>query len=199
MAKTGFTNLPCPGCGKKNERKADSVCPDCLGLLEDGRSHRKLYEELKAQKKMIECQVPFGWDVPRFSTFRTNQHNDSLEPLGKCLAKLSQLVCVPDGHDVGYGYMRYLGNRPSYSIKDGDAGGYDLPVVYIEKRPGGKNKYNGQGKAIMPKAIFDCLFELSEAIETAIAETEKSAAEYGKNALLMLNDGHLTMEEFNKT
>lgn len=57
---------------------------------------------------MILNKVPFGWDVPRFSTFRTNQHNPSLEPLGEILAELSQLVSVPDRQDICYGYMQYL-------------------------------------------------------------------------------------------
>ena len=197
--KTGFTNSECPGCGKKNERKKDSVCPECLEMLATGRAHVKLYNELKMDKSIIECQAPFGWDSPRFSTFRTNQHNPSLEPVGKILAELSRLVSVPAQQQICYGYMQYLGNRATFSVHDGHAVGYDLPVVFIEKRPGGKNKFDGQGKVVMPKKIFDCLNKLEKAIDNAIEESERGAVEYGKNALIMLNDGKITMEDFNKS
>lgn len=56
MSKTGFTTLPCPGCGQKNERKRDSVCPDCLEMIQTGKEHVKLYNELKSDKDMVECQ-----------------------------------------------------------------------------------------------------------------------------------------------
>ena len=196
MSKTGFTTLPCPGCGQKNERKRDSVCPDCLEMIQTGKEHVKLYNELKSDKDMVECQVPFGWDGPRFHTFRTNQHNESLEPLGKILTEISQLVCVPAHQKIHYGYMRYLENRPSFSVDDGGYGGRELPVVFV-KQGEGKSEFHHQGKAVMPKKIFDALCRLTKAIEFAIAESEKGAVEYGKNALLMLNDGKLRMDEFN--
>src|SRR4051812_775326 len=107
MAKKGFTITKCPGCQKERERKADSVCPECLGFLETARKHRELYNSMKLDKDMIECQVPFGWDGPSFSTFRTNQHNEDLKPLQTVLIQLSQLVSVPLGYRVNYGYMEY--------------------------------------------------------------------------------------------
>lgn len=194
MPKAGYTEKPCPGCGEEILRKKDSVCPNCHALLETAREHKKLYEELKVKDGMIECKIPFGWDVPRFYTMRSNQHNESLKPLGEILAKLSRLVSVPKGKRVHYSYMSYLDNRLMYEQEGDQEWGEKLPVIY--KTDSGKWKF--QGDVVMPEQIFNCLNELSEAIEEAISGTEKSAVEYGKNALLMLQNGHITMKEFNE-
>lgn len=198
MQKPGFTNSPCPGCGEKNERKKDSVCPECLALLHTAKKHKELYNQFKSKDGFIECQVPFGWDGPRYFTMRTNQHNKHLDKLGEVLIRLSQLCSIPLGYKVNWGYMRYLENRASFCIDDGSAMGYDLPVVYIKEKAYNKKKYDGTGKSIMPREIYDALNDLNEAIETAISGTEKEAVEFGKNVLFLLNSGEITMNQFNE-
>lgn len=198
MAKEGFTSKKCPGCGEENLRKKDDVCPECLGFIQTGREHQKMYDKLKSDKKQIECQVPFGWDGPGFYLDRIHMKTEDRDKLKDIFVKLSQLVSVPHGQKVGYGYMQYLMNSVTYEVDDGGASGYDLPVVYLEKKPGGKNTFNGQGKSVMPKEIYKCLNELNKQVEKILKETEKNAIEHGKNALFMLSSGKLTMKEFNE-
>lgn len=188
--------MACPGCGLENNRKKESVCPECLGRLEFARRIEKQYEELKGDPEMIECQVPFSWEGPSFSTFRTNQHNESLKPVAELLVKLSRLCAVPAGMQTTWGYMAHLCNHRAYEPKGGNR---SLPVVFIkEAKPGRKNGWHDQGAAVMPKHIYNALTDLIAAINTALAATEEGALEFGKNALFMLNSGKISIEDFNE-
>ncbi len=199
MPRPGFTSKPCPGCGERNERKKDSVCPNCLGLLHTAKKHKELYEKLAAEETFIECQVPYGWGGPSFYLPKTSLGNDQLKQLSECLKNLSRLCSIPYGYKVGYGYMQYLINSASYSYDSGLARDRDLPVVFIaEKSPGKPYKWDWQGKGVMPKEIFDCLNELETTMQSVLKSIESQAIEYGKNALLMLNSGQMTLEDFEK-
>lgn len=198
MAKEGFTTKKCPGCGEEDLRKKEHVCPTCLGFLKTGRAHQEMYDKLKSDKNQIECQVPFAWDGPSFYLDKTHIKTEDKDILKDIFVKLAQLVSVPHGYKVGYGYMQYLMNSVTFEVDDGGASGYDLPVIYIEKKQGMKSGFNGQGKSVMPAEIYKCLNELNKHVEKIIRETEKNAIEHGKNALFMLNSGKLTLKEFNE-
>lgn len=197
MNRKGFTTDKCPGCGETEERKKDSVCPKCMERLETAKRLEERYEELKKEPFMVECMVPTGWDVPRFFTSRCGNRDESLNDLGKLLQKLSQLCAVPSGYKLNYGYMQHLMNSPYFSLDEQGWNNDKLPVVFKTDEDREKN-WKFEGKALMPKEIFETLTALVKSIETSLKTTEDQSIEFGKNALLMLNSGKISMLEFSE-
>lgn len=195
MARKGFTIKPCPGCGSTMERRAEEVCVDCLGLMEIGRYHKKLYKDLRVLDDVIELKIPEGWDAPRYYPYRAGiSRDDKHKEIGVILAEIARKVSMKKGVRVQWGYAQHLCNKLYFDSINEDA----LPVIYKTRDKLPKKSYNQQYDAIIQRDLFELLEKLHYLIIGYVAEVEKQSVAFGKNVLLMLNAGEITMDEFLK-
>ena len=192
----GITAQKCPGCGEENARRANEVCTKCLSAIHLVRVHEENYERAKKDESLgyMEAKIHASWSHPRFRTFRSNQLNPHLAPIGVSLAKIARFLGVSKAETVTYGYLRHLENRLIFEPFNDTLGKQER----LYKKPGDTSPHSMEATVLIPKELFSLLNNLFIEIDTAIVETEKAAVEYGKNALIMLNDGHLSVDEFNK-
>jgi predicted RNA-binding Zn-ribbon protein involved in translation (DUF1610 family) len=191
MKKTGFTIAKCMGCGKTNDRKTDFVCPECLEAIETHRINKEYYEKCSKENgfDLVEANIQYLFSYPSYSTFRTNQFNHSLKPIGLTLCEISKFVSLSKGQQIAWGYMRHLENEKSFAPYVNTHNN-----VRVFDRPRATNEET----ILIPKQLMNLLSRLDKEIKSAIEKTEEGAVLYGKNALLMLNNGHITLDEFNK-
>ena len=188
MAKKGYTNKPCIGCGAKGERRKDALCYECLGLLETGKMHNKLYCDLSLNPDIIEISIPKSWCTPRFYANRSSIRSDYFDKIGKILAILSQRLSMHNNKHPAWSYRCYLENRLDFA--DGSAK-RNAPIIFQKKA------YDWQKGAIIPKDIFELLTELHNSIVAVLDDVEEKGVSYGKNALMQLSNGDITIDEFN--
>lgn len=198
MAKAGYTTTDCPGCGGNTERKKNKLCVQCFGLLETGRNHIKSFENSIGVNSMIEVSIPTAWDGPRYSAYKTNSHSEFPDLIRKSLREIASFLSVPKGDRPQWGYIQYLENRLVFEPISEYGGG--LPSVFKPGKDnfGNNEQYEHCRNALIHKDVLQVLNLLHLSIEDYISETEKKAVEYGTNALFQLNNGTLTMDDFNE-
>ena len=197
MAKAGYTETPCPGCGENNLRKKDSVCPECFGLIETGKMHLKLFKNTIAEGEAVEVVIPWSWEKPRYSVYKTNPHSEHTDLLGELMKELAEKLSISEGFRADNSYMHYIDNKLVFR----PIGSYvneKRADLKIYKDPNNKRDtgYHFEKNALMRKDDFDLLQKLHFTLELLLEETETKAVEYGKNALIMLNNGDITLSEF---
>lgn len=195
MAKAGFTTLPCPGCGERNERKKDSVCPKCHEFIETGKKFREDYLKKANDETYIETLIPTEWEYVKYSAIRVNQHSEIYRNLGEKMKELVDLLSIKKGRKPTYGYMSYLENRLVFEDIYKYTG--NQRAIFISEKQY-KNRYQFNADAILPKSVFEKLEEINELITKAISETQDKGIEYGRNLLFQLNNGHISMDDFEK-
>jgi len=187
MAKKGFTSTACPGCGEKVERRKDSVCRECHNLIATGKLYRENYEKLKEENIFTEIQIPDSWCQPHYSAIKIDMRTKSYEKIGQLLKELADQVSIDKGKETDWDYKLYHNTalRFKYMVDS------DNPLLFHKK-------FNWRKSVLMQKGVYELLQQLHTTIEECIEETEIKGIEYGKNALFMLNQGLLTMDEFDK-
>jgi hypothetical protein len=187
MSRRGFTIKPCPGCGSTNERPQNKVCDNCEKLILLGKDYLKMQEDLKNNKDNIPAYID-TWGSNAFYLKKAHfDLEDRLgEKLGKLLQELALLISIPMPNE----YTKFS------LYPDSKMHAYNYPkkeeIKIFETRNG------AQAKHIMfdNKRKADILNELRDTIEKALEEVEKAGIEYGKNVLLQLNKGDITLKDF---
>ncbi len=195
MARKGYTKAPCPGCHRDNhkERKKDEVCFDCLELIEQGKHFNEVYEDFKTRTYMIEACVPDNWSRPYYHVYKSRAGSDIYESISKKIVELAIAVSLPRPTNINSGYSY------SYSY-------HFAEVLRRENRSRGKNKIfkkssgdnQWQQDRVFEKKIYELISELDNLIREGVQAVEIGSIEYGKNCLVLLNNGEITLDEFNK-
>ena len=191
--KKGYTMQPCPGCGKSNNRKKDSVCPECFSLMETGRMHMDLYEKIAENDSFIEVKIPTNWEKPHYYNYKVIHNHGLHERLGEIMKELVHILSFRKGKRASWSYIRYLENHLTFeNVSQAKAN------TMFKSGYGEQGRYNHSADAVIPKTVYLKLEELHDQIELILKEVEEKSVEYGKNMLSMLNNGDITLEEFYK-
>lgn len=181
MSRRGYTTKPCPICGNTTERPQNKLCKDCEKLILLGKDFLKLQEDLKNQ-----THVPayIGTWSRRFYLNKTHFSLD--EKLYELLHELVFLISKPmpdeyDRYDFYSNSKMYAYNHPKKE---------EIKIFEIDREEPGKHIiFNNKRKA-------EILNELKNTIEKALLEVEKSGIEYGKNILMQMHKGDITVKDF---
>ena len=183
--RKGYTAKPCPGCGEKNERRSDSVCPECYGLLETGRKYRELYENLQENDSdMISVITPDNWCKPYYKTILGIYEEKNAEALAEIIVTLAKAISLPAPLVTTWGYRRHLENRLDF---ESDLSGTKGELF---------GRFEWKEARIFEKKVFDLLNKLNELIKKTTQEAYDGGVEIGKKSLFMLNAGKITLDEF---
>lgn len=193
----GYTCKPCHGCGSTKEHKIGEVCAECLTLFEIAKLHKENYIKLVSDEDFVEIKVPYSWERPQYFTKRSMIGNvkDNLkyERVGEILRELSEELSFEKGlMPVMYTYHGHLQFQPHGGSLD--ASGGKLDTIYGKKSTAYGDSHHKT--AVMPKNVRILLDELHLCIRDSLLEVEEQSVAFGKNAMLMLNAGHLTLNEF---
>lgn len=192
--RAGFTITKCPGCGQNNERKKDSVCPECHKHIETGKMHIELYKKYSNDENYIEVQIPTNWEKPNILSNKI-QKPDSYNEIGKTLKELIHEISFVEGIKPYYPYMQYLENRLVF--EEIDSHGSKTHVAFQNDRAYDRF-YSHGATAIINKQILQKLEKLHSLFQLALNETEQEAIEKGKDVLFLLHQGKITMADFDK-
>lgn len=196
-----MTRKPCPGChqpppwGTYWKRPADSVCAACQAYLEWAKQQRSK----TVQPNLVEVAVPPLESVhcwPRFYCGLAGSHTEVRERLEQLLAtlfcQLSEEVGVLDfvsGMTVD-GVPEYLLNK---GVRDGG-----LEWRMFLKRFGDRPIQNASVIRLIRPDVAQTFRDLYDAIADALIETHADSTTEGRNLLLQLASGGITMEDFNR-
>lgn len=192
MPRPGYTTKPCHGCGSTKEHKKETLCMDCQALLKIAEMHKEKYVRLVNDDEFEELNIPYNWEQPSYYTKRQNlARNLKYKRVGEILKELAEELSLEKG--ILPIYYTYYHSELQFTPEDtvGLDGG-NLENIY------GKKRYEYKKNAVMHKKTRALLEELHECITDSLEEVENSSVEFGKNAMLMLNAGKITLEEFNK-
>ena len=188
MARKGYTTSPCHGCGSKQERKKDTLCADCLELMEQGKEWADAYNKAPGE----EIEIPMSWYKPYDMTYRVNTWSKESEKIGEAMSDLARELSFRQPTR----YYKY--NNIRYGDKIVKDFGYHQNSAEnrLFESSACRSGFDHRAKVKMLPEVAEILDRLDRAIRTVITEREKLAIEYGKNALLMLNSGQITMKDF---
>ncbi len=184
MARRGYTNKECPGCKGTETRRATDICPTCLGLIETGRQYRERYKALKNTDGLVAVKTPDNWCKPYYQTIHSHE---KAEALSETIVKLAKTLSLPAPVETSHSYRYHLENRLDYQF------------VYfgkVEEKLFRQN-FEWNEPRIFEQEILDLLNTLDQLIKDHIQFVYDQGLETGKQALIMLNAGKITLDELN--
>ena len=193
MASQGYTKSPCPSChkacdgqdGRQYQRRSDSLCDDCKKIMQYGRDYLAEKERLKNEDNAVVVGVPNSRPSLHFGS-RTHYGWTELELLGNLIFELINLV----SEEVPKDYYKYSECNLAHF---GNV--YKSEFSIIEKNDSRQTPTN---RFFKNKRVAELLDELYTEMKKQLKQVEDSGVEYGKNIMFQLNDGTISLKEFNK-
>ena len=200
------TSAPCPGCGfqyrgyrdqPKPFRRADSVCADCRKLIEEAL---KIREETAAQHERRLYFVARNGYYEGHKTGKTfgDIHNLEIEEwIGAMRGRKGR-----QSHPVEPGYviercLALLASELASPLPMDSGPDGSLERVYEKPGPHGYTGEQGQKLWLRPEHAL-LLRTLDVAIRQALIDRSEAGEEHGRNLLLGLASGELSIQKFNE-
>jgi len=176
------TYKPCPVCGEEGHRDVGMPCGGCLNLMEDGRKYRKSIEREMKKKENLVVVCPTNWCAPRTylkGLYQLYQRDLGGEIIGKCLRDLALKLSTESN--------LYPSKNPKFHLykKRHKKGDHNI-----------NDPFNWREARIMDKRVAGLLHRLFFAIDRTMELVRNEAVAYGKNILIQLTEGKITLDEF---
>jgi len=191
----GLTRKPCHGCGKaEGWHPTGELCNKCKSKMQIADDYIAFQEKLKKDPKIIAANVPDSWCSPSFYVKRSEaRKNADSETIGKIFKELVYAVS--------------LSSIPTYSFEvwqgkyTGQKSKYNNEKAEIKMINQGKNynygNYDFSKTVFLDKIVAEIIERLFAEVKKELLKRETAGFEYGKNLLMQLNDGKITLKEFN--
>jgi len=187
MARRGYTKKPCHGCGGEIEHPSGQVCGDCKIKFKHAEAYNKLMDEIKGDTR-VAVEIPSNWCHPHFFPKRTSDMRGyDYETIGEILRDLAKDISIETPksyyHFSSSDKITEMGNttKPDFDLFPNDGSNYEFTSVVI-----------------MNKSTYELLEKLSQEIKKELLNREDLAFDYGKNLLMLLNNGELSEKDFLK-
>lgn len=167
---------PCPGCREPNKyRRSDEVCGDCKALLAEAEQMRKMIEK-RASTNMAAVRVPWSHCLPYIAYC----DRDTVQ---KPFIELALAI----------------GDRLSVEVEVGDRWRYTTQstCIDVEERPLLRGQSGGMSYPIylIPRKAAEAIEQLYTAIQAATDAAYKKGHHDGRQLLMNLHSGDITLKE----
>jgi len=187
MGKRG-TRKPCHGCGGTEWRRVDEICSSCKSLLRDGELYRELEKKHAESHEYLRVEIPDNWCKPVYYSIR---HWNGLgeNEVGSLLKELAALLveCPVKMH------RWWNDNGTEYESLD-----CSVKKLVMFKRKQRFERWEHSRTVYMRRDMAIILHKLHLAIEKTMAEMCRRGEAYGKNMLVQLAKGELSVKEYNE-
>lgn len=196
-ASRGYTYDPCPGCKREEHRPKDELCLACRHELERARELLKDFE----RKRATGAAVPFILrERVSYYNLGPSRHGFG-DRLRDAVRVLLARVTTPASDET----PRKDPSKPIERRKTWSPSGREIEVDYEEwpfflaSDEGISRTYESAGERALVLAdpiTREAVSELDLAIRETVAEAYKAGKEDGRNILLGLASGDVTIDEF---
>lgn len=177
----------CPGCKAQKRFYTGDVCYECEQKIKLYAGTKEALEIASGNRKT--CKVHFGEYLPIPMATVSLQ---SAETLSKALANLVRALapCYEAERPQGVPFhANYAWN---------EHGASKMPVGDNTRMPVHNSEYDMTTIATVPVEFGEAYSELMHRLGEALRESERKGQIRGQNLLMQLNDGELSMADFNE-
>lgn len=186
MPRHGYTIKPCHGCGSTDEHKQGELCDECKSRMFQGEQALEIQKKLTVNKNFIAVLVPENMNSPALFPGHTELfHKCEYDRLGKIFSQLIRAISFDAVNRLSFYY---------------DSGPYECSTVEARRTLFNIDLSNFERKKVIliGSKTADCLEILFEEIKKELSLREDAAFKYGKSLLVQLNNGNITLNEFDE-
>lgn len=191
----GLTRKPCHGCGKAKEwHPMGELCEKCKSKMQIAEDYIAFQEELKQDPEIISVDVPDEWSSPSFFAKRSEViGNTDYKTIGEIFKELVNAVSLSSIPTYRFEIWQgiYTGHKAKYYNEKAE-------IKILHQKECNYGNYEFSKTVFLDKKVAEIIEKLFTEVKKELLKRETAGYEYGKNLLMQLNDGKITLDEFNR-